>query len=166
MSQNRDKLIQLLIGNLTNVVVHKVLERAVKEETLRLHYDKESLVSFDIAKKYREKINPADRELLTADIEKIKTEIIKRVRKELELRIAKGYEGIDLNLIEIVLLEVLKVQRIFHPVLNLWQSFAQLSLLWYGKFLHLKGTDPSKANISPVCNEWWSVPFLELKVTL
>lgn len=32
MSQNRNKLIQLLVGNLVNVVVHRVLEESVKEE--------------------------------------------------------------------------------------------------------------------------------------
>lgn len=89
MNQNRNKLIQLLIGNLVNVVVHKILEEAVKEEILRDHYDKESLVSFEVAKKYRKKINPIQRELHDKDINKIKEEVLKRVNNELKLRISK-----------------------------------------------------------------------------
>ncbi len=112
MNQNRNKLIQLLIGNLVNVVVHKVLEEAVKEEILRDHYDKESLVSFEVAKKYREKINPIQRELPDKDINKIKEEVLKKVNNELKLRISKGYQGIDLNLTKKVLEKILKELKI------------------------------------------------------
>mgnify|MGYP001388829411 CR=1 FL=1 len=108
MGQNRSKLLQLMIGNLVNVVVHRLLEETVKEEILRNHYNKESLRSLEIAKKYREKINPVQRELPEKDLEKIKEEVLKRAKKELMLRISKGYQGIDLNLIESVLARLLQ----------------------------------------------------------
>lgn len=107
MNQNRNKLLQLLVGNLVNVIVHKVLEETAKEEILRHHYDKESLVSFEIAKRYREKINPLQRALPEEDISSIKNETIRRARKELELRISKGYQGINLDLIELILEKIL-----------------------------------------------------------
>lgn len=103
MSHNRNKLITLLIGNLTNVVVHHVLEKSVKEEILRKYYDKESLHSLEIAKRYREQINPLQRALPDIDVAKIKEEIIKRSRNELLLRVSKGYRGIELEAIESIL---------------------------------------------------------------
>jgi hypothetical protein len=112
MSQNRNKLLQLLIGNLVNVIVHKVLEEAVKEDILRNHYDKESLVSFEVAKKYREKINPVQRELPENDINKIREEVLKRVDKELKLRVSKGYQGINLSLVKEILEKTLKELKI------------------------------------------------------
>ncbi len=112
MSQNRSKLIQLLIGNIVNAIVHKVLEESVKEDILRKHYDKESLNSFQIAIKYREKINPIQRELPNKDINNIKEEVLKRVNKELKLRISKGYQGIDLNLAKKILEKSLKELKI------------------------------------------------------
>ena len=99
MSQNRNKLLQLLVGNLVNLVVHRVLEESAKEEILRNHYDKESVTSFEVAKKYREKINPIDRELPQRDLEQIKEQVFKRVNKELQMRMNKGYGGIDLDLV-------------------------------------------------------------------
>ncbi len=113
MSQNRNKLIQLLIGNLVNVVVHKVLEEAVTEELMRNHYDKESLVSLDVAKRYRELINPIQRALPSEDVKEIKVEVLRRAKKELMFRISKGYSGIDLELVETMLdrlLEGLKIR--------------------------------------------------------
>lgn len=108
MSQNRNKLLDLLIGNLSNVVVHKVLEESAKEEILRNHYDKESLISFNIAKRYREKINPVQRELPDKDIEYIKKEVLKKAYQELNRRISKGYEGLDLSLVEGILEDLLQ----------------------------------------------------------
>jgi len=70
MSQNRNKLIDLFVGNISNSVVHMILEKAIDEDNLRKHYDKidednlrkhydkEFSISLDIAKNYREKINP------------------------------------------------------------------------------------------------------------
>lgn len=103
MSHNRNKLIILLIGNLTNAVVHQVLEKSVKEEIIRKYYDKESLHSLEIAKRYREQINPLQRGLPDIDVREIKEEIMRKARKELLLRVSKGYHGIELEVIESIL---------------------------------------------------------------
>ncbi len=108
MSQNRNKILQLLIGNLVNLLVHRALEQSAMEEILRNHYHKESSTSFEVAKKYREKINPLQKELPDKDINKIKEEVLRRAKNELKLRISKGYEGIDLNLTELILEKILK----------------------------------------------------------
>ena len=105
---NRNKLIDLFIGNIANCVVHKILEKAIDEENIRKHYDKEFLVSFDIAKRYREKINPIYNPLLDKDITIIKDKIIKKANSELRLRISKGYKNIELNLIEPITDELLR----------------------------------------------------------
>lgn len=112
MSQNRNKLTRLLIGNLVNVIIHKVLEESAEEDILRTHYDKESLTSLQIAKKYREKINPPKGELPDKDISKIREEVLKRANKELELRISKGYQRINLNQTKTILEKTLKKLKI------------------------------------------------------
>ena len=99
MAQNRNKLIDLLIGNLANAAVHKILQEAIEDEILRKYYDKELLNSIEIAKKYREKINPVNKALKEKDIEHIKNKVIHKVNSELKLRIAKGYRNINLDLI-------------------------------------------------------------------
>lgn len=100
MTQNRNKLIGLFIGNLANAVLHKILEQAVEDELLRKYYDKELLSSIEIAKKYREKINPINRPLPEKDIGHIKSKVINKVSSELKLRIDKGYKNINLDLVE------------------------------------------------------------------
>ena len=112
MSQNRNKLISLLIGNITNAIVHTILEKATEQEELLNKYNKELLNSFEIAKKYREKINPLNPPFPSKDIEFIKEKIIKRVKAELNLRISKGYKNIDLGLIESALNDFLKRMKI------------------------------------------------------
>ena len=100
MAQNRNKIIDLFIGNLFNAALHKILEQAVDDELLRKYYDKELLNSVEIARKYREKINPANRTLPEKDIEYIKSKVINKVNSELKLRIEKGYKNINLDLAE------------------------------------------------------------------
>ena len=100
MVQNRNKLIDLFIGNLSNSIVHEILEKAVNDEELSHRYNKELTTSFDIAKKYREKINPTNASLPDKDIEHIKNRITNKVGAELMVRISKGYEGIKLDLAE------------------------------------------------------------------
>lgn len=100
MPQNRNKLIDLFIGNIANAVVHKILEQAVDDELLRKYYDKELLNSVEIAKRYREKINPINRQLPEKDIGYIKSKVINKVNSELKLRIEKGYKNINLSLVE------------------------------------------------------------------
>lgn len=102
MPQNRNKLIDIFIGNLVNSVVHTVLEKAVKKERdyLADKYRKELINSLEIAKKYREKINPVEKSLPEKDISYIKERIIRKVKAELRIRILKGYENINLNVVE------------------------------------------------------------------
>lgn len=97
---NRNKLIEILISNLTNVVVHRILELAIDKQEISEVYNKEVKNSWEIAKRYREKINPVNKSLPDRDIEEIKRKVINRVKTELKLRIEKGYENIDISLAE------------------------------------------------------------------
>lgn len=99
MAQNRNKFIDLFIGNIANAIVHEILERAVSKELMASKYRKELITSFQIAKRYREKINPLNRSLPDKDAEYIRSKIINKVRAELMTRISKGYKNIELNLI-------------------------------------------------------------------
>ena len=112
MSQNRNKLIDLFVGNISNSVVHRVLEKAIEEENIRSHYDKEFLVSLEIAKRYRDNINPIDAPLPVKDIAKIKEKIKKRVDAELKLRISKGYTNISPELAEPIIDELLSETKV------------------------------------------------------
>ena len=58
MVHNRNKLIALFIGNLSNAILHHMLEQAIHEDTLTQRYHKESATSLALAKEYRAKINP------------------------------------------------------------------------------------------------------------
>ena len=116
MVHNRKKLIDLFVGNLSNAILHRILEKAVEDEIIRKYYDKEFLNSLEIAKihenqrffgtpkikrifsEYREKINPMHSTLKEAS--QIKAIIIKKVTNELKIRISKGYKNIDLSLAE------------------------------------------------------------------
>ena len=100
MAQNRNKLIELFVGNIANSIVHEILEKAAQDMELSNRYNKELKTSFEIAKKYRNKINPLNNPIPDKDIIYIKSKITKKVRTELSLRISKGYENIDLNLVE------------------------------------------------------------------
>lgn len=101
MSQNRNKLIDILIGNLSNAIVHSILERSIIQKIeLSNKYRKELINSLDIAKRYREKINPKTPPFQNSDINYIRNKIIRNVKAELVLRISKGYQNINLNDIE------------------------------------------------------------------
>jgi hypothetical protein len=110
--QNRNKLIELFIGNLSNAIVHEILSKAIDDDNIRKHYDRELKNSFDISKKYREKINPNYTVLPDKDIENIKNKLNRKVNAELQLRISKGYENIDLDLIENIINKKLKDMKI------------------------------------------------------
>ena len=97
MTQNRNKLLDLLIGNLANAVVHKILEEATEDELRRKYYDDELFNSIEIANTYREKINPVNEPLLDKDAEEIRKKIINKAEAKLKLRIAKGYENINIG---------------------------------------------------------------------
>ena len=77
-----------------------ILEKATVKEELSNKYNKELLSSLDIARKYREKINPIKNLLPKKDASYIKNKIINKVKSELLMRISKGYENIDLDLVE------------------------------------------------------------------
>jgi len=100
MSQNRNKLIELFIGNMSNAIVHDILEKAIDKQEIAGKYRKELITSFEIAKRYREKINPVNMPLPYKDVFYIRNKIINKVKVELKLRISKGYENINLELIE------------------------------------------------------------------
>lgn len=100
MVQNRNKVIELFIGNLANSVMHSIIESAINNEELSERYKKEIATSLDAAKKYREKINPVESSLSSKDIEYIKNKITNKVKAELQIRISKKYENIDLSSIE------------------------------------------------------------------
>ncbi len=98
--KNRNQLIEIFVSNLSNAIVHQVLEKAIDKTEIAEKYFKEVKNSWQIAKNYREKINPINRSLPFHDMEEIKRKIINNVNSELKLRIDKGYENIDLSLVE------------------------------------------------------------------
>lgn len=100
MVQNRNKLIELFIGNISNSVVHRILENAVIKELMADKYRKELIISFELAKRYRGKINPVNKPLPSRDISYIRTKITSKVRSELMTRILKGYKNINLELVD------------------------------------------------------------------
>lgn len=97
---NRNKLLELLVSNLTTAIVHKILEKAIDKPEVVEKYIKEVKNSWEIAKKYREKINPIHKALPACDIGELRKKITTRVRAELNLRISKGYTNINLSLVE------------------------------------------------------------------
>lgn len=112
MVQNRNKLIDLFIGNIANTVLHRILENAIDNKELGTYYHKESLISLAIANKYREKINPLQIPLPAEDAEHIKSKIVRKVKSELALRIAKGYGNLNLETVESFVEECLKETRV------------------------------------------------------
>jgi len=112
MAQNRKKLIDLFIGNISNSVVHKILEKAIDNNEIINKYIKEQNISLEIAKRYREKINPTKTILPNKDVDYIRIKIVNRVKAELMLRISKGYKNINLDLIENMVDNVLKKLKI------------------------------------------------------
>ena len=100
MTQNRNKLLDLFIGNLSNAILHKILEDAIDNREIANKYEKDLTTSFAIAMKYRENINPLLTPLPEIDQGYVRTRISKKVRAELFLRISKGYEGITVETVE------------------------------------------------------------------
>ncbi|MBS3166431.1 hypothetical protein J4444_04880 [Candidatus Woesearchaeota archaeon] len=78
MSQNRNKLIELFIGNIANTILHKILEEAISDEGLLDYYKKEEVTSRNVAVVYREKINPKDSSLPEKDIDYIQERVKRR----------------------------------------------------------------------------------------
>ena len=112
MVHNRKKLIDLFIGNISNAIVHDILEQAIQEEGLSSKYRKELTTSFEIAKKYREKINPVNSSFPEKDIVFVRKKILQKVRNEIELRISKGYTNLDVNVVEKFVDKILKELKV------------------------------------------------------
>jgi hypothetical protein len=109
---NRNKLIDLFVSNISNVILHRILEKAIHIPEIASKYHKEVTNSYEIAKKYREKINPTDSALPAIDIEEIKRKISTRVRSEIRIRTDKGYKNIDLGLVDSLIEETLGEMKI------------------------------------------------------
>ncbi len=112
MVQNRNKLIDLFIGNISNSIVHEILEKAIDDKKISNKYSKELNLSLQIAKKYREKINPVNTTLPEKDINYIKSKIINKVRSKLMQRISEGYKNINLNLVETIVDKMLEKTKV------------------------------------------------------
>ncbi len=97
--KNRNQLIEAFVSNLSNAIVHQILETAIDKQEISEKYVKEFKNSWQIAKSYREKINPTNKSLPFHDLEEIKVKITNNVTSELKLRIERGYENIDLSLV-------------------------------------------------------------------
>lgn len=108
MAQNRNRLIKRFTGNLSNSIIHEILEKAINDEDIRKKYDKESTISLKIAMKYRKKINPTGTSLPEKDVKYIREDVVKKVRSELRSRIAKGYLNIDISSVDKIVDKFLK----------------------------------------------------------
>jgi len=111
MVQNRNKLIDLFIGNLTNAILHRILEKAIEQEEISAKYKKEMKTSWEIAKDYREKINPPSSFPLK-DISEIKERLVRRVKSELSIRISKGYKNLNIESVESEVENALKEMKV------------------------------------------------------
>lgn len=109
---NRNQFIDRFISNLSNAILHKILEKAIEQIEIAKRYNKEILNSWEIAKRYREKINPINPPLQEKDVLEIRRKITNRVKNELQIRISKGYKNIDINLVEDFVEKALKEQKI------------------------------------------------------
>lgn len=103
---------ELFIANISNSIVHKILEKAIDIQEISQKYSKEIANSRKIAKRYREKINPIDTKLPDKDINEIKKKITNKVKEEINERIEKGYENIDVSLVEEFVERALKEMKI------------------------------------------------------
>jgi hypothetical protein len=109
---NRNKLIAIFIANLSNAIVHDILEKSIDKQELRSHYDAEHSNFLKIAIKYREKTNPVNFPSPDKDIKHIVDRIKRNVTNELMLRISKGYKGINLSLVDEYINKELKKMKI------------------------------------------------------
>ena len=83
MPQNRPDSIKRFIGVASNIIAHKLLIKAELEEESRKYYSKEIERDIDIALKYRNRINPANRLLPQKDFKEIRDSILLKVKAEL-----------------------------------------------------------------------------------
>lgn len=100
MTQNRNQLIELFIGNIYNAIVHEILEKSIDNKEIKDKYNKELKNSLIKAEIYRSKINPVGKPLLLIDSDDIRKDILNRVKNQLKNRISKGYKNINLDSVE------------------------------------------------------------------
>jgi len=112
MSQNRNKLLELFIGNISNVILHKILEKAIDLQEIVNKYNREIKNSLEIARIYREKINPKNLPFPEKDIDEIRRKIFLKVKSELSIRVSRGYKNIDFSLIDPFIKEALTEMKI------------------------------------------------------
>lgn len=112
MVQNRNKLIELFIGNISNAIVHEIVGKAIDDDNIRNHYNIELKISVDKARSYREKINPMNKVLPDKDVGYIRDKIVRKVRVELQLRASQGYTNINLDLVEVTVDNMLRNMNI------------------------------------------------------
>jgi hypothetical protein len=73
--KNRNQLIEVFVSNLSNAIIHEILEQAIDKPEITEKYFKEVKNSWEIAKRYREKINPINKIFPEVDAEDIKIKI-------------------------------------------------------------------------------------------
>lgn len=115
MPQNRKKLIDLFIGNISNAITHEILiesNQNKETEEIASHYQKEIETAMTLSKKYREKINPRKSPFIDKDTIYIKSKIENKVKSELNQRIRKGYKNINLELLKPLIEKYLKKFKI------------------------------------------------------
>lgn len=112
MVQNRNKIIELFIGNISNSIIHEILEKAINDKEISDRYVKEFKTSWSKAEQYRKKINPINKPLPKKDVEYIRKKIINKIKSNLNFRISKGYENIDLSLVEKLVEKALEDMKI------------------------------------------------------
>ncbi len=109
---NRNRLLAAFISHITNMVVHQILEKAIDSPEIAQSYKNEIKNSLTIAKSYRGRIHPLDNALPSHDNREVRDKIIREVRTKLGRRMAKGYDNIDISLIEDFVDKALKDMKV------------------------------------------------------
>ena len=102
VSRNKKKLLKIILGNLSNAILHEILAESTIAE-LREHYFKEAINSFEVAIKYRQKLSYEFS--ISNDL---KSKLIRIVKSKLRQRIKNGYNNLNLNKVEIYVESLLK----------------------------------------------------------
>jgi len=98
VAKNRKRTINTFIGNISNTIVHHILEEAIESKEIKSRYKKERSASYHISERNRKCINPKNAPLKDHDF--IRKRITCKVRSELILKIDKGYSNIDLDRVD------------------------------------------------------------------
>ncbi len=112
MTQNRNRQIKKLIGNIVNVIVHDILLEATNDENVKTWYKNEIKNSLTIANRCRATINPSDRNLSSEDQDILRTSIRREAVSALKLREQKKYKNLDFGKIEPTIEKYLKETNI------------------------------------------------------